>query len=326
MSYKNDSYLVIMGSYDKAGDAAKAELFETYDRLRDLTASGPVLGGSGVGKFASLLMNVARMVGAAPFLPTFGSEAINIPGTSYYAPITGGTGTTPGGQAGFGLAPFAQTTGFPSGGAAPIDGSSIGPLSTFSALGIGSLRSAALGYSGLGSLGFPASSMIGSWSGDMADNFGGTFAGGAASIDGSALGALSNGYIAGGASGIGAAATAGGLAAGTAAGAGFGRNWVMPAAGIVSGIGGLLTTLGPFFGPFGIAAAAGGAVMNGAAGAVLSSFQHISNRILTNADTTLSAKIKNLETTVKQLDAQGEVLRKLLKESVDGDKKALDNI
>ena len=61
MSYRNDSYLVIMTAYDKAGDAAKAELFETYDRLRDLTVSGPALGGSGVGKFGSLLMNVARM-------------------------------------------------------------------------------------------------------------------------------------------------------------------------------------------------------------------------------------------------------------------------
>lgn len=315
MSYKNDSYLVIMSSYDRAGDAAKAELFETYDRLRDLTASGPVLGGSGVGKFASLLLNVARMVGGSSFLPTFGSEAINIPGTSYYAPITGGTGTVPGGQAGFGLAPFSQTTGFPAGGAAPIDGSSIGALSAFSSLGIGSMRNSNLGFSGLGSPGFPAGGTIG-----------GMFAGGAGPIDGSAVGALSNGFIAGGASGIGTAATAGAIAAGTAAGGGFGRNWVMPAAGIVSGIGGMLTTLGPFFGPFGIAAAAGGAVMNGAAGAVLSSFQHISNRILVNADTTLSAKIKNLETTVKQLDAQGEVLRKLLKDSIDGDKKALDNI
>ena len=318
MSYKNDSYLVILSSYDRAGDAAKAELFETYDRLRDLTASGPVLGGSGVGKFASLLMNVARMVGGAPFLPTFGSEAITIPGTSYYAPITGGTGAVPGGQAGFGLTPFSQTTGFPAGGAAPIDGSSIGPLSAFSALGIGSMSNTSLGFSGIGSPGFPANGMIG--------GLGGTFAGGASPTDGSAVGALGSGFIAGGASGIGAAATAGGLAAGTAAGAGFGRNWVMPAAGIVSGIGGMLTTLGPFFGPFGIAAAAGGAVLNGTAGAVLSSFQHVSNRILTNADTTLTSKIKNLETTVKQLDAQGEVLRKLLKDSIDGDKKALDNI
>lgn len=315
MSYKNDSYLVIMSSYDKAGDAAKAELFETYDRLRDLTASGPVLGGSGVGKFASLLMNVARTIGGAPFLPTFGSEAINIPGTSYYAPITGGTGTTPGGQAGFGLAPFAQTTGFPSGGAAPVDGSSVGALSMFSSMGIGSMRNSTLGFSGIGSPGYPIDGSIG-----------GVFAGGASPIDGSAIGALDGGFIAGGAAGLSTAATAGGLVAGAGAGAGFGRDWVMPAAGIVSGIGGMLTTLGPFFGPFGIAAAAGGAILNGTAGAALASFQHLSSRILTNADTTLTSKVKNLETTVKQLDAQGDILRKLLKDSIDGEKKALDNI
>jgi hypothetical protein len=307
-----------MIAYDKAGDAAKAELFETYDRLRDLTVSGPALGGSGVGKFGSLLMNVARMIGGAPFLPTFGNESINIPGTSYYAPITGGTGIVPGGQAAFGLAPFAQITGFPGGGAAPIDNSSVGPLSMFSSLGSGSLGANQLGFSGLGSPGFPSGSLIG--------GMGGFLAGGASPVDGSAAGALANGMIAGGANGIGTAATMGGLAAGSAAGAGFGRDWVMPAAGIVSGIGGLLTTLGPFFGPFGIAAAAGGAVLNGLSGAVLSSFQHISNRLLVNADTILTNKIKNLETTVKQLDAQGEVLRKLLKESIDGDRKALDNI
>lgn len=309
MSYKNDSLLVIMGSYDKAGDAAKAELFETYDRLRDLSVSGPTLGGSGVGKFGSLLFNVARMFGAAPFLPTFGSEAINIPGTSYYAPITGGTGTLPGGQAAFGLAPFSHVTGFPSGGAAPVDNSALGALSRFSSLGIGSLGLQRMGLSGLGGL------SAGS------DGSGGFIAGGASPISG-----LGGGFIAGGAGGIGTAATAGGLAAGATAGAGFGRNWVMPAAGIVSGIGGLLTTLGPFFGPFGIAAAAGGAVLNGLSGAALASFQHVSNRILVNADTILTSKIKNLETTVKQLDAQGDILRKLLKDSVDGDKKALDNL
>lgn len=317
MSYKNDSYLVMMNSYDKANSAAKAELFETYDRLRDLTVSGPALGGSGVGKFGGLLMNVARMFGAAPFLPTFGSEAINIPGTSYYAPITGGTGITPGGQAAFGLAPFSQVTGISKGGAAPIDNSG-SPLSMFSSFGIGSLGASQLGFSGVGDMNFPVTAMLGGLGS-------GTFAGGAAPVAG-ASGLLANGVIAGGASGISAAATAGGLAAGTAAGAGFGRNWVMPAAGIVSGIGGLLTTLGPFFGPFGIAAAAGGAVMNGLSGAVLASFQHVSNRILNNADVILTAKIKNLETTVKQLDAQEDILKKLLKESVEGDKKALDNL
>lgn len=315
MSYKNDSYLVIMDSYGKASGAAKAELFETYDRLRDLTVSGPALGGSGVGKFGSLLMNVARMIGGAPFLPTFGSEAINIPGTSYYSPISGGTGILPGGQAAFGLSPMSNVTGFNlGGGAAPVDNSAIGPLSAFSALGIGSLGASALGFSGIGHPDYPADGMVGG------------FIAGRASPIGLAAGSLGNGFIAGGASGLGAAATAGGLAVGAGAGAGYGRNWVMPAAGIVSGIGGLLTTLGPFFGPFGLAAAAGGAMLSGVSGAVLSSFQHISNRILVNADTILTAKIKNLETTVKQFEAQEDILKKLLKESVEGDKKALENI
>lgn len=321
MAYKNDSIVVILNSYSKASSTAKAELYETYDRLRDLTVSGPALGGSGVGKFGSMLMNIARLFGGAPFLPTFGSEAINIPGTSYYSPISGGTGIVPGGQAAFGLAPFSQISGFPSGGAAPIDGS-VTPLSFFSSLGTGSLVTD-LGFSGIGDANFPMSATIGGLGG-------GFFAGGASGISGDveSLASLNfgNGVIAGGASGVATAATAGGLAAGTAAGAGFGRNWVMPAAGIVSGIGGLLTTLGPFFGPFGLAAAAGGSVLSGLSGAVLSSFQHISNRILVNADTILTNKIKNLETTVKQLDAQEEILKKLLKESLDGDRKALDNL
>jgi hypothetical protein len=317
MSYKNDSYLVMISSYGKANGAAKAELFETYDRIRDLAASGPTLGGSGVGKFGSLLMNVARMFGSSAFLPTFGSEAITIPGTSYYAPFTGGTGILPGGQAAFGLAPFSHTSGF-SGGAAPIDNSGIAPLSMFASFGIGSMGASAMGFSGVGDANYPASAMVGGLGG-------GFLAGGASPIQG-AEGSLADGMIAGGASGIATAATAGGATLGTAAGAGFGRNLVMPAAGIVSGIGGLLTTLGPFFGPFGIAAAAGGAVMNGLSGAVLSSFQHVSNRLLVNADTILTAKVKNLETLIKQLDAQEEILKKLLKDSADGDKKALDNL
>lgn len=300
MSYKNDSEIVILNRYGKASGLGKAELYETYDRLRDLTVSGPALGGSGLGKFGGVLMQVARLFGASPFLPTFGSSAMNIPGTSYYAPISGGTGTDFGGQAAFGLAPFSQMSGMPTGGAAPIDGN-VDALGFFSASGIGSESIHSFGFSGIGDSGFPLESF--------------------------AVGAIpEGGVIAGGASPVANAATAGGLTAGTVAGAGFGRNWVMPAAGIVSGIGGLLTTLGPFFGPFGIAAAAGGSVMNGMAGAVLQSFQHVSNRILVNADTILTNKIKNLETTVKQLDAQQDILKKLLKESVEGDKKALDNL
>ncbi|MEM0952015.1 MAG: hypothetical protein AAGI66_07740 [Cyanobacteria bacterium P01_H01_bin.74] len=298
MSYKHDSEVVLLSRYGLASSAAKAELFETYDRLRDLTVSGPALGGSGLGKFSSLLVNVAKMFGAAPFQPTFGNEAITVPGTSYYSPITGGTGIQPGGQAAFGLAPFSQITGIPTGGAAPLFGNAT-PLQRLSSFGIGRFNA-------------------------------GFFAGGAASLNTTST-ALTDiggigGVIAGGASGIAQAATVGAATTGGASGAGFGRNWVMPAAGVVSGIGGLLTTLGPFFGPFGIAAAAGGSVLNGVSGAVLSSFQNVSNRILVNADTILANKIKNLETTVKQLDAQQAILKKLLKEKVDGDKKALDNI
>jgi len=316
MSYKNDSELVILNKYGKASSIAKAELYETYDRLRDLTVSGPALGGSGLGKFGSLIMNVARTFSNSSFAPTFGNESINIPGTTFFSPFTGGTGILPGGTAAFGLAPFSQVSGFPpaggaapigwaAGGAAPINqfGGDLSALSMMNTFGIGSETLANNGLSGIGDWGYFDGFETAFTDYSTAPVVGGTIAGGAAGL-----------------------ATAGGLAAGTAAGAGFGRNWVMPAAGIVSGIGGLLTTLGPFFGPFGLAAAAGGTVMNGLAGAVLQSYQNVSNRILTNADTILSNKVKNLETTIKQLDAQQDIIKKLLKESVDGDKKALDNL
>ena len=37
MAYKNDSYLVIANKFSSAGSDAKAQLWETYDKLRDLT-------------------------------------------------------------------------------------------------------------------------------------------------------------------------------------------------------------------------------------------------------------------------------------------------
>lgn len=48
MSYKNDGYLVIANKFGKASSDAKAQLFETYDRLRDLTVSGSSLDGAGL--------------------------------------------------------------------------------------------------------------------------------------------------------------------------------------------------------------------------------------------------------------------------------------
>ncbi len=333
MSYKNDSELVILNKYGKSSSFAKAELYETYDRIRDLTVSGPSIGGSGVGKFGSMLLNVARTFSNSSFAPTFGNESINIPGTTFFSPVSGGAGIVPGGTAAFGLAPFSQISGFPAaggaapigwlaGGAAPINqfGGDISALSLMNSYGIGSEALSNIGLNGIGDWGTYMNGVNNYISSDS--TAGGTIAGGAANLGGAA--SLIGNNIAGGAAGI--AGTAGALAAGTAAGAGFGRNWVMPAAGIVSGLGGLLTTLGPFFGPFGLAAAAGGSVMSGLSGAVLQSFQNVSNRILVNADTILTNKVKNLETTIKQLDAQQDIIKKLLKESVDGDRKALDNL
>ncbi len=307
MSYKNDSFLVILDKYSTASSAAKADLFETYDRIRDLTASGNAMGGGGTGKFFGVLTNLAKMFGSSAFNPTMGNESMTVPGTSYYSPISGGTGIVPGGQASFGLSPFGQLPGFPTGAAANIGG-----LSGIFAGGAAGLNSAPVVWLPTGSQSLsPANLGI-----EDTSRF----------PVGMAQGMMGGGYFAGGASPLGSLATAGSLGAGAAAGAGMGRNWVMPAAGIVSGIGGLLTTLGPFFGPFGLAAAAGGALMNGAAGAVLSSYQSVSNRILVNADTILSNRVKNLETTIKQLDAQNDIVKKLMKEYIDGEKKALDNL
>ena len=52
MSYKNDHALTIANKYGAASSAAKAELYETYDRLRDLTISGSTATGSGFGTAA----------------------------------------------------------------------------------------------------------------------------------------------------------------------------------------------------------------------------------------------------------------------------------
>lgn len=344
MAYKNDSNLVILNRYGKMNGDIKAELYETWDRIRDLTVSGPTIGATGLGKISSLLMNVARSVSGSPFLPTFGSEAILIPGTSYYGPQSGGTGGVPASEAAFGLSPFAHYPGFDTsgslGGAAPLSGLSRltggggsvwntigrgmagvftggGVLSTMLASrGIGAMPTAGypMSYSGIGSMGMPVgldgiggdvseiNDMIGFDSGSVA---------GAASP-------LPNGWVNG--------ATGLGVAAGTLAGAGFGRNWVMPLAGIASGFGGLLTTLGPFLGPWGSVAMAAGSIVSGLAGAAQQSFQHIQGRLLANADTIMTQKIKNLEMTGKMLDAQEDILKKLLKDEVEGDKKLLENL
>lgn len=291
MSYKEMSEIVLLNKLGKAGSDAKAELFETYDQLRDLTVSGPSIGGSGLGPVGSFLMKIAQMVSGSSFMPILGNQSINIPGTSYFSPILPGVGIVPGGQSSFGLGPMSQMSGFPAAGsAAPLDIAAI-----FGSLGIGSGK---LEFAGFGDPGHPSGAFP----------VGGSIAGGAAPMGG------------------GVATNLAGAGTGLVGASGFGRNFVMPAAGIVSGIGGLLTTLAPLFGKAGLAGMATGTILSGFSGSVLSAYQHVSNRILVNADTILTNKVKNLETVVKQLEAQEEIVKKLLKDSLEGDKKALQDL
>ena len=48
--------------------------------------------------------------------------------------------------------------------------------------------------------------------------------------------------------------------------------------------------------------------------------------ITANADIILSNKVRNIETVCKMLDTQGDVVKKMLKESIDGDSKAIQNL
>lgn len=283
MAYKNDSLMVIANKFGKASDDAKAELFETYDRLRDLTVAGPSIAGNGLGSIGSMFINFARIFAPSSFIPVLGSSAVAVPGTSYSQPVSGGTAILPGGNPAFGVTGLGTYPSFPnlSGQAAPLSiGIGIGSLLLGSAFGLGSLSGAGNYAIGGGPTGFAASTAAG------------------------ALGAT----------------------AGTAAGAGFGRGFVLPLAGFISGLGGLATSLGPFFGPFGVAAMTAGSIATGMGGAVLSAYQTVSNRVLVNADTILTNKIKNIETTVKSLDTQSGIIRKMIKESVEGDSKALQEL
>jgi len=283
MSYKNDHLLVIANKYGKASSDAKAELYETYDKLRDLTVSGPTIGGPGYGAAAGFLINLARLIAPASFMPVLGNTAMNIPGTSYFSAISGGNSITPGGQSAFGMRELGKYPGFPAGGAAELS-------------------------MGLGTLGLPLLSGVGNLYTSLGNDFsvGGMLTGGAASLV--------------------EAGNAASIAGGMSAGFGKATNLTLPAAGIIAGVGGIMSALGPYFGPFGLAMGMAGNLASGYGSAVLSSYQTITGKILNNADVILSNKIKNIETVCKQLDTQGDIIRKMLKESLEGDSKALQNL
>lgn len=270
MSYKNDSYLVIMNRFGNASSDAKSQLFETYDRLRDITVSGQATNGGGFGTFGNWLWQLATLMAPASFMPTLGGTAsMNIPGTSYWSPVSGGTSQVDGGNSAFGIGGLGSYPGFPSG-AAPIS------------WGWGSDEGVATG----GASGIATASNIA------------------------------------GMTGINAAA----YAAGTASGFGWGTNLLLPAAGLIAGWGGILQAAAPYMGEYGLGAMLVGNLLQGTSSAGLSAYQSITGAIQTNADTVLTNKVKNIETVVKMLDTQSDVVKKMLKESLEGDSKAIQDL
>ena len=116
MSYKNDSYLVIINKYGGYASDARAQLFETYDLLRDLTVSGSASDGGGFGTAGSFLWKLASMIAPASFMSAMGGgTAINIPGTTYWS----GNNKTAGINSSFGIGSLSNYVGF-TGGASPV--------------------------------------------------------------------------------------------------------------------------------------------------------------------------------------------------------------
>jgi len=271
MSYKYDSYLVIANKFGSASGDAKAQLFETYDKLRDLTVSGS---GAGTGFEAAggFLYNLASLLAPASVAPIFGSsESMSIPGTSYFSNMTSGSA--------YGVNSLYNYSGFP-GGAAPISWG----LSGYSTGGAAGLTS------------------------------------GWGSMQGTPTGYASN------LGGLADVATAAAYGAGGVSGFGIGRNIVLPIASCISGWGGIMQAAAPYLGEFGLPAIVMADLMQGTSSAALAAYQNITGNITANADTILSNKVRNIETVCKMLDTQGDVVKKMLKESIEGDSKAVQNL
>ena len=272
MSYKNHSDLVIANRFGDASGKAKAQMWETYDRLRDLTVSGS---GTGTGFEAAggLLYNLASLLAPSSFATIFGSsETMNIAGTSYYS--KGNVGSS------YGVDSLYNYSGFPSG-AASIN--SIYGLSTGG-----------------------AASILNGW--------------------GSGLAGVPTGY-ASSVSGLADITSAAAYGIGTGSGLGkIASNIVMPFASCISGFGGILTAISPYLGVYGAGTTVLGNLMQGTSSAALAAYQNITGNITSNADTILSTKVRNIETVVKMLYTQGDVAKKMLKEGIDSNQKAIQNM
>ena len=281
MAYKNDGHLVIANKYGAASGEAKSMLYETYDRLRDLTVSGSASSGTGFEAAGGFLYQLASLLAPAGFMTTLGgTSAMNIPGTSYWTKYNGGTGGLTGTYSSFGVNSLGNYSGFPSGYASRLSGYTTGGASSIGSLlfGYGSSSGAPTGFaSGIGSIADIAS----------------TAAYGVGTANGYGLGA----------SGI-----------------------LMPLAGLVSGWGGIMTAAAPYLGEFGLPAVVMGNLMQGTSSAALSAYQSVSQNVLANADTILTQKVANIETVCKMLDTQSDVVRKMLKDDIEGKSKDIQDL
>ena len=267
--------LAISNKFGKARADACADLFETYDKLRDISVGGTSINGSGMGTVSSFLINVARMIAPSSYMPTINSASLNVPGSSYSSAISGGNGMTSGGTSSLGIGDLGSYPGFPTGGASSLS------------IGIGSdLSSLTNAFTTDGVITGEAAS-IASWTPSTA-----------------------------------------GAATGAVAGfnSGWGSNLLIPTAGVIAGVGNLLTNLGPYLGPMGLGSTFLGNLAQGYGGATLGAYQTVTQAVLNNADVTLENKVKNIETVVKMLDTQSEVVKKMLKDGIDGDSKLIQNM
>ena len=140
MAYKNDGHLVIANRFGSASSDAKAMLYETYDRLRDLTVAGSGSSGSGFEAAGGFLYQLASLFAPSAFMTTLGgTSAMNIPGTSYWTKYTGGTGGLTGTYSSFGVNSLGNYSGFPSGYASSL-------LSGYATGGAGGVGNYLYGY------------------------------------------------------------------------------------------------------------------------------------------------------------------------------------
>ena len=114
--------------------------------------------------------------------------------------------------------------------------------------------------------------------------------------------------------------------AGLASGFGFGDSFLLPAAGVISGFGGILQSMSPYLGSFGLGTTLIGNLLQGVSSAPLAAYQKVSSSILNNADVILQNKVKNIETVCKMLDAQNDVVKKMLKDDIEGMSDKIQNL